>query len=293
VGRVAPSVRTLGSRQVSAQCERLDDDRSELTTSSGGPNPGPHVIPSAEYRWREQLGSSPAINLSLVLRLVVLLLPFGVTSAAAQSNRPLFVSSGVRAVSRDSSHQSSLQDDAADWRSNVPAVSVAVGKFMAPWFAVEGNVEFQGSQSFPWRYGYQFGGLSEQRLSHKDLPFVALGRFSLNARGRARVEPVIGMGFTRHSVKSLITADCGYGTVWTCVPMTPPVMGSKRVTWEWLTVTGIDVPIRLSSQFSMAPTVRLMYARRPPYLTPEGFRGPSNGSGSMTSVGITGTWRQR
>ena len=233
----------------------------------------------------------PRKNLPLLVTISALGLAVATGSASAQSSRPALVSVSSGAVLKDGSSQPSLE--AVDRRSVVPAVAVTVGKFLSPWFAVEGSVEFQASQSFGWRYTYAFDQNSEQLLKHRDIPLVARARFSVAAGARARIEPFIGIGVTRHSAVSTVTALCAFGSRSPCVPVAGAGGGSSSKGWELLTESGISLPFRISSRLSVGPTARLAHAKRPAYLTQYLQRGPVSGSGVMAGLGIAVTWSDR
>ena len=225
----------------------------------------------------------PRKHLPLLVTIGIFGLAVATGSASAQSSSPAFVSVTTGAVSRDGSSQPSLEGVAR--RSVVSAVAVTVGKFLAPSFALEGSVEFQASQSFAWRYTYAFERNSEQLLTHRDIPLVARARFSAAVGEGARIEPFVGIGVTRHSAVSTVTALCDFGSR-SCVPVAGAAGGSSSKGWELLTEFGF----RISSRLSIGPTARLAYAKRPAYLTQYLQRGPVNGSGVMAGLGVAVTW---
>ena len=107
------------------------------------------------------------------------------------------------------------------------------------------------------------------------------------------LEGLVGGGLTWHDTESFVLQDCNTNFPPACVTPNPPTSADTYGTWEWTLSGGVDVPIRLSEHVALAPTVRLLYAYRRPYLTATDHRGPASGPGFMPSIGLTLRWTAR
>jgi hypothetical protein len=173
-------------------------------------------------------------------------------------------------------------------------VVATAGVQIKPWIGVEGSVQLQREQSFPWKFSYQFATVTKELATDKDRPVVGYARFSPPCRGKICGEILLGMGFNRHYGGSSTTATCGSGQLPTpCVPLSEPRRSDTLTTNELVLASGFDLPIRVSPSVSVGPAVRVIYIDRRQFLTGYNHRGPSSGSGVVPSIGVSATWRSR
>jgi hypothetical protein len=186
--------------------------------------------------------------------------------------------------------QQSIDDDGPD-RKPTPSVVAGAGWWVKPRLAVEGSIEFQRRQTLSWHYSY----MGSEDLSTEDGDTPILGHLRLAAvRGRhVSVDTLIGGGATRHGAQSFVLRQCSTVVSTNCTTLSPPGKVSPDGSWEWAVSGGVDVPIRLADHVQLAPTARVIYAHRRPYLTSNTFRGPESGPGLMPSIGLTLRWTSR
>lgn len=234
---------------------------------------------------------SPKLRVSALLTGLVLCVA---ATAGAQTSSRLYFSAGWAEALRDAGNQPASISDVGPHRALVPAAVFMGGVHVRPWIGIEGSVQLQGAQSFPWAFTYLFAENTEELATHRDTPVIGYARFSPGSTHRVRIEPVIGGGFTWHSAQSLTTADCGHFEFpRTCAPVNPPVQSDALTTREWLVAAGVDIPVQLSSRLSVAPTLRVVGISRRPYLTGYDHRGPTGTSGLMMTLGLSATWSSR
>jgi hypothetical protein len=173
-------------------------------------------------------------------------------------------------------------------------VLATAGVQIKPWLGVEGSVQLQREQSFPWEFSYLFANVTQELATDKDRPVVGYVRFSPPCRSKVCGEILIGTGFNRHYGGSFTTATCGSGQLPTpCVPLSEPRRSDTLTTNEWVFASGFDLPIRVSPSVSVGPAVRVIYIDRRQFLTGYDHRGPSSGSGVVLTIGVSATWRSR
>jgi len=225
-------------------------------------------------------------GLRLAFGLVVVLL-----TASASEAQSLYVFGGAGLTWRKTGWQQQSADDLPPERKPVPTLAVGGGWWITPRLAIDGSVEFQRRQTLSWRYTY----FDNNYFSSTDRDTLILGHVRIvAARGdRVALEALVGGGLTWHGTESFVLQDCNTNFPPTCVTPDPPTKADTYGTWEWVFSTGVDVPIRLSDHVTLAPTVRLRYADRRPYLTATDHRGPASGPGFMPSIGLTLRWTAR
>ena len=212
------------------------------------------------------------------------------TMASAQVGARPYVSVAVSTALRDSA-ASSLTVTHAPRRSFVPVLAVSGGVRLTPWIGVEGALQWQGAQTFPWQFLYTF--VTEELATERDSPLVGYVRFSPCGTRSVCVEPVIGAGLSWHASESRTTGDCGSFPSRACTAVNPPSLSDTLTTREWLFATGADVPVRLGAGVSIAPSMRVMWMRRRQDLTGYRHRGPGTGSGVVAMFGLAATWAAR
>jgi hypothetical protein len=227
----------------------------------------------------------------LRLGAVMALFVVGPSPVCAQSRTGAYISVGWSVASRDRGNAPTSVADLGPHRSLVQAATVGAGFRFTPWVGLEGEMQLQAGQSFPWKYSYLFASNSLQSTNDRDTPLVALLRVRAFPDRRVGLEPVIGGGGTLHTAASEITADCGSGQFpHACMPLPQPVKGDSLTTFEWLFATGVDVPARLSRHVVIAPSFRVLVINRRQFLTGHDHRGPAPGSGLTGSFGAVVRW---
>ena len=218
---------------------------------------------------------------------------FAAAPAAAQDGTSAYVSAGSATASRERGTYLTFADQDL-YQSWVYALVVSAGARPNSRVGFEAEVQFQTGQSFAWKYNYLFAQNSEQRTTDRDIPVIGYARFFAYRGRRLAIEPVAGAGFNWHRAVSLVTSDCGPGSLpKPCEPLTPPRHGESFATQEWLYAAGVDVPIRVSPHLSIAVTARALHIKRRQYLTGHAHRGPQVGSGNVPSVGVAMRWSAR
>jgi hypothetical protein len=216
----------------------------------------------------------------------------GATNVAAQSVPHVYVSAGGAVAWRERPvWPRSAADLDRSHRGLTPAVTAAAGVQVNRDLAVEGSVQFQRGQSAPWRFSYG-PRTTDELTTHRDTPVVGYVRYTPRLGRRVGIEPLGGAGWSWHKTRSFTTARCGSPNFpKPCVPVSPPEMSDALASFEFLIAAGLDVPVRVSSKTSLAPTLRLLRVSRRPYLTGYVHRGPANGSGVILTIGMSATWR--
>src|SRR5262245_49830113 len=102
---------------------------------------------------------------SALLVACVVAVPAG---SVAQDGHSFYVSAGWAAGSREVGSAFRRTDDAGE-RSFGQAIVLGAGIRLVSWFGVEGSVQFQEAQSFPWRFTY-FSFDNEEIASDRDTP---------------------------------------------------------------------------------------------------------------------------
>lgn len=222
-------------------------------------------------------------DLRLAFGLVVVLLTASVSEAQS-----VYVFGGARLAWRKTGWQQQSSDDLPPERKPVPTIVVGVGWWITPWLAVDGSVEFQRRQTLSWHYGYL--GNKDFSSTDRDTPILGHVRMAAARDKQVSIEALVGGGLTWHGTESFVLRDCTTTFPPACVAPDPPTKAATYGTWEWLFSSGVDVPIRLAEHVTLAPTVRLLYAKRRDYLTNVDFRGPASGPGLMPSIGLTLRW---
>jgi hypothetical protein len=209
----------------------------------------------------------------------------GTTRLQAQS---IYVFGGSSQAWREPGwEQQSFEDQPPD-KKPTPSVLAGAGWWVKPRAGIEGSIEFQRRQTLSWHYGY----MANRDFSTTDYDTPLLGHLRLAAvRGKdVSLDVLIGGGVTWHGTRSFVLRECNPVFTTNCTTPNPPTEADTYGTWEWAFSSGVDVPIRLADHVALAPTARLLYAHRRPYLTAHDFRGPGTGPGLMPSVGLTLRW---
>ncbi len=172
-------------------------------------------------------------------------------------------------------------------------MTAAAGVQLNRQVGVEGSVLFLRGQSAPWRFTYVFGpDITDELATHWDTPIAGYVRYTPLLGHRVAIEPLAGAGYSWHKAESATTARCGtYNVPRPCQPVSPPEVSDTLATFEFLIAAGVDIPMRVSSTTSLAPSVRLFRVSRRQYLTGYVHRGPANGSGLILTIGMSATWR--
>jgi hypothetical protein len=93
------------------------------------------------------------------------------------SVRP-YVIGGWSTASRDRGNFPDSLAEVGPHRSLVPSLRLAAAVRVRPWLGVEGEVDVQAGQSFPWRHREVQLAITEQRTTDRDTPVVGYVRFA-------------------------------------------------------------------------------------------------------------------
>jgi hypothetical protein len=212
------------------------------------------------------------------------------SGAAAQSFPDAYVSTGFGRASRALPPRTGAEIY-DPYRPLIRTAIFSGGVQVKPWLGIEGSVQWQATQSFPWRFTYQFAENTEELATHRDTPLVGYFRFFACHRRRVCVEPLIGGGLSWHQAESRTTARCGPGQFpRPCEPVATPVVRQSLATAEPLCAAGLDFPVRAFRGVWLGPSVRLLRISRRKFLIGN-TRGPAGGNGTIWTVSVNATWR--
>ena len=209
----------------------------------------------------------------------------------AEQGPTVYVAAGWKLTSRQPAFKAS---DPPAPRSLVHTATVTAGLHLARSLALEGSIDLQAAQSYPWRYNqYLYYHATEEWATERDIVVVSFVRFLSGCVQRLCVEPVAGGGFTYHLAKSRTTADCGNGFNDPCVIVTEREPSRETNDAEPVLAGGVDFRIPLRSRISVLPGFRLVYAWRRWWLFTYEYRGPWHASGLMATFGMSVGWSSR
>jgi hypothetical protein len=214
--------------------------------------------------------------------------------AGAQSFTRLYISAGVSTAFREAGTTRLYEPEpVVPERAGIPALSLSIGARVHRRLGVEGSLEVQPSQSFPWEWSRAHPQTEQRIATDRDTPLLGYARIiTMPSCRNVCVEPVIGGGFTWHHAENRTTAICGnYMATGPCVPVATDYGAYDVNGLEFTFATGADFPIRTSPAFSVAPRFRIATTTRRRLLLNTNHA-PDSASGFVMTIGIAATWRR-
>jgi hypothetical protein len=207
------------------------------------------------------------------------------TSLPVQAQTRAYIVASWTEAHRDSAAPLESATDTAT-KSFVPGGSVSTGAWIMNRLAIEAGITYLGSQSFPWYFTYLLaGGTTSEIASNGDTPVTGGLRAVAARTGKVRLDVVGGAGWMRHRASSDTVGDCGPSFRLPCTPVSRRQSDSLS-SWEPTVMFGVDAPIRASKRVAVVPSFRVFAISRRQWLTGYYHRGPTGGTGVMTTFGV-------